>query len=57
MLEHLGKPVILTGAQIPLSESRNDAIDNLLGALAIAGNFVIPEVTYVFAYGCGVDGS
>lgn len=45
MLEDLGKPVILTGAQIPLSESRNDAIDNLLGALAIAGNFMVPEVT------------
>ena len=45
MLEDLGKPVILTGAQIPLSESRNDAVDNLLGALAIAGNFMVPEVT------------
>lgn len=34
-----------TGAQIPLSEVRNDAVDNLLGALALAGNFCIPEVT------------
>lgn len=33
------------GAQIPLSEVRNDAVDNLLGALALAGNFCIPEVT------------
>lgn len=47
LLENLGKPVILTGAQIPLSEVRNDAVDNLLGALALAGNFMIPEVTYV----------
>ncbi|THH10845.1 hypothetical protein EW145_g1047 [Phellinidium pouzarii] len=37
MLEDLGKTVILTGAQIPLSELRNDAVDNLLGALTIAG--------------------
>lgn len=48
LLESLGKPVILTGAQIPLSEVRNDAVDNLLGALAIAGNYVIPEVTLFF---------
>lgn len=47
LLENLGKCVILTGAQIPLSEVRNDAVDNLLGALAIAGNYLIPEVTYV----------
>lgn len=33
---------ILTGAQIPLSQLRNDAIDNLLGALTIAGHYVIP---------------
>lgn len=46
LLENLGKPVIVTGAQIPLSEVRNDAVDNLLGAIAIAGNYVIPEVTY-----------
>ncbi|KAK9900532.1 asparaginase-domain-containing protein [Cystobasidium minutum MCA 4210] len=48
LLENLGKPVILTGAQIPLSEVRNDAVDNLLGALALAGNFCIPEVTLFF---------
>lgn len=29
MLENLGKSVILTGAQIPLSELRNDAVDNV----------------------------
>lgn len=37
MLESLAKPVILTGAQIPLAHVRNDAVDNLLGALSIAG--------------------
>ena len=48
MLENLGKTVILTGSQIPLAELRNDAIDNLLGALLIAGHFVIPEVCLFF---------
>ncbi|KAK7904727.1 hypothetical protein WMY93_017334 [Mugilogobius chulae] len=37
MCEHLGKPIILTGHR-----------DNLLGALLIAGQFVIPEVGLYF---------
>ncbi|KAJ3394202.1 hypothetical protein HDU84_009522 [Entophlyctis sp. JEL0112] len=49
MLEDLGKSVILTGSQVPLSEVRNDAVENLLGALTIAGHFVIPEVSLFFA--------
>lgn len=48
LLENLGKPVIITGSQIPLSEFRNDASDNLLGALTIAGHYVIPEVALYF---------
>ncbi|ORX62575.1 asparaginase-domain-containing protein [Hesseltinella vesiculosa] len=48
MLEELGKTVIITGSQVPLTEVRNDAVDNLLGALTIAGHFVIPEVTLYF---------
>ncbi|XP_070972873.1 60 kDa lysophospholipase-like isoform X1 [Oncorhynchus clarkii lewisi] len=48
MCEHLGKPVILTGSQVPIYEMRNDGIDNLLGALLIAGQFVIPEVCLYF---------
>jgi lysophospholipase len=32
----------VTGAQIPLSQLRNDAVDNLLGALVIAGHYIIP---------------
>ncbi|KAJ1679941.1 hypothetical protein EV182_001004 [Spiromyces aspiralis] len=48
MLEDLGKPVIITGAQVPFSEIRNDAVDNLLGALTIAGHFMIPEVSLYF---------
>jgi L-asparaginase len=37
MLEDLSKPVILTGSQIPLEETRNDAQGNLLTALMILG--------------------
>ncbi|KAG8861938.1 hypothetical protein FRB96_002381 [Tulasnella sp. 330] len=48
LLEDLGKTVIVTGAQIPLSQLRNDAVDNLLGALTIAGQFIIPEVSLYF---------
>ncbi|KIJ26442.1 hypothetical protein M422DRAFT_192238 [Sphaerobolus stellatus SS14] len=48
LLEDLGKTVILTGAQIPLSEWRNDAVDNLLGALCIAGQYIIPECCVFF---------
>ncbi|KAF7665819.1 hypothetical protein LDENG_00130740 [Lucifuga dentata] len=48
MCEHLGKPVILTGSQVPIYEMRNDGRDNLLGALLITGQFVIPEVCLYF---------
>nr|XP_057947268.1 60 kDa lysophospholipase isoform X2 [Doryrhamphus excisus] len=48
MCEHLGKPVILTGSQVPIYEMRNDGRDNLLGALLIAGQFLIPEVCLYF---------
>jgi len=48
MLKGLQKPVILTGAQIPLSEIRNDARANLIAALLIAANFEIPEVCLCF---------
>ena len=44
MLQNLGKPVILTGSQAPMLELQNDATDNLLGSLIIAGHFMIPEV-------------
>ncbi|KAJ6502295.1 L-asparaginase [Mycena sanguinolenta] len=48
LLEDLGKTVIFTGAQIPLSQLRNDAVDNLMGALTIAGNYIIPECCLYF---------
>ena len=48
LLEGLGKPVILTGSQIPLCEVRSDAVENLITALLIAGNYPIPEVCLYF---------
>lgn len=48
MLENLNKPVILTGSQLPLFETRSDARENLINALWIAGNYSIPEVCIYF---------
>lgn len=36
ILEHLGKPVIFTGAQVPVGRARSDAQRNLITALEIA---------------------
>lgn len=48
MLENLSKPVIITGSQIPLSEARNDATNNIVTALWIAAHSNIPEVCIYF---------
>ncbi|KAL2424319.1 60 kDa lysophospholipase [Exophiala dermatitidis] len=48
MLQNLGKPIILTGSQVPFSERKNDALDNLLDSLDIAAHFMIPEVCLCF---------
>jgi L-asparaginase len=48
MLQGLGKPVVLTGSQIPLCEVRNDARANIITSLTIAANFDIPEVCLCF---------
>ena len=48
MLENLNKTVVVTGSQIPILELKNDAVDNLLGSLLVAGHFHIPEVTIFF---------
>lgn len=49
MLGGLRKPVILTGSQIPLCQLRNDARENLITAMLIAGNYDIPEVCVYFS--------
>lgn len=48
MLQNLGKPVVLTGSQSPMLSLQNDATDNLLGSLVVAGHFMVPEVCLYF---------
>ena len=53
MLEGLSFPVVFTGAQLPISEPRSDARENLVTALEIAalrkdGKAVVPEVSIFF---------
>ena len=53
MLEQLTKPVILTGAQYPMSNPRSDALTNLKGAIKVAsstykGHARVQEVAIFF---------
>lgn len=48
MLQDLAKPVVLTGAQIPLAEQRTDSLENLVGSFHLLGHFTIPEVAVFF---------
>ena len=48
MLEGLDKPVVFTGAQIPLCELRSDGRDNLITSMMIAADGVIREVSLCF---------
>lgn len=49
LLRGLGKPVLLTGAQLPLDRVRTDARENLITAIEIATHpSVLPEVAIVF---------
>lgn len=48
ILENLGKPVIVTGSQISIFQIRSDGVHNFIGALILAGNYDIPEVTVYF---------
>jgi L-asparaginase len=55
ILEHLGKPVVFTGAQVPVGRPRSDAQRNLITALEIAaarhpraGTVRVPEVCVFF---------
>lgn len=55
MLRDLSKPVIFTGAQLPISDPRSDARENLITALEIAsakkdGVAIVPEVCIYFDY-------
>ena len=44
MLENLGKPVVVTGSMLPLSDLFNDAQRNLIVSVVIAGMLAVPEV-------------
>lgn len=48
MFENLGKPVIVTGSQIPLAALRSDGQTNLLNALYLAAHYPIHEVSLFF---------
>ncbi|MDO9152490.1 MAG: asparaginase [Paludibacter sp.] len=53
MLENLSKPVIFTGAQLPIGMMRSDAKENLLTSVEIAtakenGKAIVPEVCIFF---------
>ena len=53
MLENLGKPVILTGSQLPIGLLRTDGKENLITAIEIAaakenGVSIVPEVCIYF---------
>lgn len=55
MLKNLGKPVILTGSQLPIGDLRTDAKENLLTSLYYASLYendqaVIQEVAVYFEY-------
>jgi L-asparaginase len=55
MLQGLTKPVVFTGAQLPISEPRSDARENLITSLEIAsakkdGRATVPEVCLYFDY-------
>ncbi len=55
MLRNLSKAVIFTGAQLPISEPRSDARENMITALEIAstlrdGKSIVPEVCVYFDY-------
>jgi L-asparaginase len=55
MLQGLAKPVVFTGAQLPISEPRSDARENLITSLEIAsarkdGRAIVPEVCIYFDY-------
>lgn len=54
LLEGLGKPVIITGSQLPIGQLRTDGKENLLTAIEIAaarhadGRAMVPEVCIFF---------
>lgn len=55
MLDNLGKPVVLTGSQLPIGIIRTDGKENLITAIEIAAAYdengpIVPEVCIYFEY-------
>jgi L-asparaginase len=55
LLENLGKPVIFTGSQLPISALRTDGKENLISSMEIAaakedGKPIVPEVCIYFEF-------
>ncbi len=48
LLPAFGKPVVVTGSQIPIARVRSDGRQNLVGALQVAGMCDVPEVSLLF---------
>jgi L-asparaginase len=48
LLPCFGKPVVVTGSQIPITRTRSDGRQNLIGALQVAARPDMPEVTLLF---------
>ncbi len=48
IFENLGKPIVLTGSQIPLCEVRSDGRDNLITSILIAADEYVHEVCLYF---------
>lgn len=48
LLQGCNKPVVVTGSQIPLSQLRNDALENLITSLLLASRTDLNEVVICF---------
>lgn len=48
LLPSFGKPVVVTGSQIPIARARSDGRQNLVGALQVASRADVPEVSLLF---------
>lgn len=48
LLPDFGKPVVVTGSQIPIARARSDGRQNLIGALQIASRGDVREVSLLF---------
>lgn len=48
LLPDFGKPIVVTGSQIPIARTRSDGRQNLIGALQVAAQADVQEATLLF---------